>query len=311
MTAKKKELSEAAEVVVAEPIITETAVETAPKTEKAPAKAGKRSPKALAESEVKLEKKLKKTANPESDAKKQVKAAIKTRSKLERSGKKYREVSKLLEKDKTYSLAEALELATKTTITKFDATVELHVNLGVDPKQADQNIRDTLSLPAGTGKNIRIAAFVEADDIAKAKAAGADIAGVDQITALLDKEEINFDILVATPLLMAKLGKYARLLGPKGLMPSPKSGTVTADFTTAIKESKAGKVEYRVDQAGIVHLGIGKVSFGADKLQQNADAVLASIRNAKPASVKSNYVLNVTISTTMGPGIKVDPSLRS
>ncbi len=281
----------------------------APKV-KATAKAGKRSAKAIAEAEAKVAKESKKAEQADSNTAKP-KTTIKTRTKLERSSKKYREVAKLLEKDKIYSLAEALELATKTSTTKFDSTVELHINLGVDPKQADQNIRDTLSLPAGTGKTVRIAAFVEADDEAKAKAAGADIAGVDKVIALLDKEDINFDLLVSTPLLMAKLGKYAKLLGPKGLMPSPKSGTVTADFSTAIKELKAGKVEYRVDQAGIIHLGIGKVSFGANKLMQNAEAVMTSIRNAKPSSIKGNFIEAITVTTTMGPGIKVDINSRS
>jgi len=202
-------------------------------------------------------------------------------------------------------VAEALDLAVRTSPTKFDATVELHVNLGVDPKQADQNVRDNVTLPAGTGKSLRVAVFAEGDNVAKAKAAGADIAGEADLLARLDKEEINFDVLITSPNLMARLGKYAKLLGPKGLMPNPKSGTITADIAKAIKEAKAGRVEYRVDQAGIIHLGIGKVSFGAEKLRQNAEAVLASIRAAKPASLKGTYINSAYITTTMGPSIKV------
>lgn len=202
-------------------------------------------------------------------------------------------------------MTEAVELAVKTSPTKFDATAEMHLNLGVDPKQADQNVRGSLSLPAGTGKTLRIAVLAEGDEAAAAKKAGADSVGSDDLLAQLEKEEINFDILIATPNMMPRLGKYARLLGPRGLMPNPKSGTVTTDTAKAVSEAKAGRVEYRVDPAGIVHLGIGKVSFGAEKLQQNADAVLASIRANKPASVKGTYIKSVHISTTMGPSIKV------
>ena len=275
---------------------------------KTTAKAGKRSAKALAEEEAK-EAKQERKKDSDADAakpKKPVQAKNPTRPKAERAGKKYREVVKLIDKNKTYSLTEALELATKTSTTKFDATVELHVNLGVDPKQADQNVRDTVVLPAGTGKSQRIAAFVEGDDIKAAKAAGADLVGADEITAALDKQLIEFDVLVAPPALMARLGKYARLLGPRGLMPNPKSGTVTADIAKAIEEAKAGRVEYRVDQAGIIHLGIGKVSFGAAKLQQNADAVMASVRAAKPSSLKGNYLNSVYVTTSMGPSIRVE-----
>lgn len=294
---KKKE----AEVKEAE-LIVEAAPVAEPKV--TTAKAGKKSAKAARETQVKEIKEARKvsaadTKKPSGPAKKP------TRSKVERSGKKYREVSKLIEADKQYSLGEALELATKTSTTKFDATVEMHINLGVDPKQADQNIRDIVILPAGTGKTIRVAALVEADDAPKAKAAGADIVGSDNLLAELDKENIEFDVLVTTPSMMSKLGKYARLLGPRGLMPNPKSGTVTADVSTAIKDAKAGKVEYRVDQAGIVHLGIGKVSFGKDKLLQNGEAVMTSIRGAKPASLKNVYIKSAYVTSSMGPSIRV------
>ncbi|HEX3568730.1 MAG TPA: 50S ribosomal protein L1 [Candidatus Saccharimonadales bacterium] len=221
---------------------------------------------------------------------------------MERRGKNFRKAAELVEKGKAYSLTDALALATKTNPTKFDASVELHVNLNVDPRHADQNIRDNLVLPAGTGKSVRVAVF--ADD----KAEGADVTGVETILKELDKGTINFDILIATPANMPKLGKYARVLGPRGLMPNPKSGTVTTDVAKAVQEAKAGRVEYRVDSTGIVHLSIGKVSFGAAKLEENARAVLTSIKNNKPASVKSSYVKAVHLTTTMGPSITVSSS---
>lgn len=275
------------------------------KTEKkATTKAGKHSAKALKEAEEKEAKEARKAAAEKEEAPK-AGAAPKTRSLLERKGKKFQEVAKLIKKDKEYSLPEALSLATKTSSVAFDATVEMHVRLGVDPRHADQNIRGNLVLPAGTGKDVRIAVFAEADDAAKAKKAGANIAGIEEVTAALDKGTIDFDVLIAVPTQMAKLGKYARLLGPRGLMPNPKSGTVTLNVVKAVEEAKAGRVEFRVDSTGIVHLGIGKVSFGAAKLEQNANAVMASIRSAKPASVKGNYVKTLFVSTTMGPSIKV------
>ncbi len=268
------------------------------------AKAGKRSAKAIKEVEETEAKETRKADGAETEAtKKSTKPP--TRSRLERAGKKLREAAKLIEKDRAYTLAEAAELATKTSTTRFDATVEIHVNLGVDPRQADQNIRDSLVLPNGTGKTVRVAVLAEADDAAAAKKAGADIAGHEDFLKQLEKGEFNFDILIATPALMAKLGKYARVLGPKGLMPNPKSGTVTTDVVKAVSQSKAGRVEYRVDSTGIVHLGIGKVSFGAAKLQENAQAVFTSIRAAKPSTIKGNYVKNITVTTSMGPGIKV------
>lgn len=272
------------------------------------AKAGKRSAKAIKETEEKIAKEERKVAakteEPEETAK--PKAIQKpARSRLERRGKKYREAAKLIENDKEYSLKDALELIVKTSPVKFDASVELHVNLGVDPRQADQNIRDTVVLPAGTGKTVRIAVFAEADDAKKAKEAGADIAGNEDFLAQLEKGVIDFDVLIATPAQMAQLGKYARVLGPKGLMPNPKSGTVTPDVAKAVSEAKAGRVEYRVDSTGIVHMSIGKVSFGAGKLGDNASAVIASIRAAKPASLKGNYIKSAHITSSMGPSIKV------
>ena len=279
-------------------------VETLTEEKKIVAKAGKRSTKAIAEKEAVIAKEERKAHAAEKAE--EPKAPVKiVRSKLERAGKKLREAYTLVEKDKQYAVKEALELAIKTSPVKFDATVELHVNLGVDPRQADQNVRDNLVLPAGTGKTIRIAVLAEADDAAAAKKAGADIAGTDDLLNDIEKGIINFDTLIATPALMARLGKFARVLGPKGLMPNPKSGTVTPDVVKAVEQAKAGRVEYRVDSTGIVHMGIGKVSFGADKLMTNAQAVFASIKSNKPASIKGNYVRAITMSTTMGPGIKI------
>jgi large subunit ribosomal protein L1 len=265
-------------------------------------KAGKRSAKGQAEAEAKTEKAERQQHRAEEkaeEADKPKQPVTPTRSRLERRGKGYRKAAELIEKGKVYTLKEALALATKTSAVKFDASVELHVNLGVDPRQADQNIRTNLVLPQGTGKTVRVAVF--ADD----KVDGADLTGIEAITKDLEKGTINFDILISTPANMAKLGKYARLLGPRGLMPNPKSGTVTADVAKAVAEAKAGRVEYRVDSTGIVHLGVGKVSFGADRLLENAQAVMTSIRAAKPASVKGNYIKAVHITTTMGPGITV------
>ncbi|MBI2007759.1 50S ribosomal protein L1 [Candidatus Saccharibacteria bacterium] len=228
------------------------------------------------------------------------------RSRAERAGKQYREAIKQIDKSRTYNLAEAVDLAAKTSTSKFDATLEVHINLAVDPKQADQNVRDTVVMPHGIGKAVRIAVFAEGDDIDKAKKAGADIAGNEEILAALDKEKVDFDILISTPTLMSKLGKYARLLGPKGLMPNPKSGTVTTDIGKAVKEARAGRVEYRVDQNGIIHLGIGKVSFGPQKLLENAQTIATSVRSAKPASVKGTYVKSAYIASTMGPSVKTE-----
>lgn len=303
---KAKKSEEVATEAPAQEVITDAEV----KVEKKTTKAGKRSEKAVKEAEAKVakeERKAKGDTTPQGEAEAKVKQAVKpARSRLERRGKNYRKLAEQIEKGKTYSLKEAMELAVKTSPVKFDATVELHINLNVDPKLADQNIRGTVSLPHGTGKSVRVAAFVAADQVEAAKKAGADIVGEDDFLATLDKEQIDFDILISTPQLMPKLGKYARLLGPKGLMPNPKSGTVTANVAQAVKEAKAGKVEYRVDKQSIVHQGIGKVSFGADKLAENAKAFLDNLTANKPASVKGALIKSTAISTTMGPGIKIE-----
>ncbi|HEY8992551.1 MAG TPA: 50S ribosomal protein L1 [Candidatus Microsaccharimonas sp.] len=225
---------------------------------------------------------------------------------MERRGKKYQEAAKLVEKDTLYSLTNAVELASKTSPSKFDASVEVHVRLNVDPRQADQNIRTTVSLPNGTGKTIRVAVFAPESDHAAAKKAGADVVGDETFLAQLDKETINFDILIATPQFMPRLGKYARLLGPRGLMPNPKSGSVATDVAKAVSEAKTGKVEYRVDKQAIVHLSIGKVSFGADKLNENAKSFFDSLLSQKPTTIKGAFVKSISISTTQGPSIKVE-----
>ena len=290
----------------------EAVVEEAPVKEVKLAKAGKRSVKAIKEVEEKIAKEERKESGDTSQQSEDGEAhGVKgprpiTRPILERRGKNYRKVAKNVNKDTVYSLTDALEIATKTNPSKFDASVEVHVRLGVDPRQADQNVRATGSLPNGTGKTIRVAVFAPESDHAGAKKAGADIIGDEEFLKQLDKEEINFDILVATPQYMPRLGKYARLLGPRGLMPNPKSGSVAVDVAKAVKEAKAGKVEYRVDKQAIVHLAIGKVSFGATKLQENAQAFFDSLKAQKPASLKSNYVKSTSISTTQGPGIKVE-----
>jgi large subunit ribosomal protein L1 len=292
-----------------EPATEVAEAEAEPKQEeKATAKAGKRSAKALKENEEKVAKEERKVETAASEEDKPKKAVTPTRSRLDRRGKKFRKAAEQIEKDKVYPLSDALELATKTSPAKFDASVELHINLSVDPRHADQNVRDSLVLPAGTGKVVKVAVFADADGAAKGKKAGADITGEEDIIKLLDKGQFSFDILVATPSHMPKLGKYARILGPRGLMPNPKSGTVTTDIVKAVSEAKAGRVEYRVDSTGIVHLSIGKVSFGRAKLEENAHAVLTSIRSNKPASVKSAYIKAIHLTTTMGPSISVEPN---
>lgn len=306
------EVSEKNTIAEIEAAIENAAAPVAETTDKPAAKAGKRSEKALAEAEAKAEKEARKEAGdttPQSDeAESHIKKGPKpvTRPKLERRGKKYQDAAKKLEKGTLYSLTDALKLATETSPTSFDASVEVHVVLGVDPRQADQNIRTTVSLPHGTGKTVRVAAFVPAEEAAAATKAGADIAGEEAVQKLLDKEQLDFDILVATPQMMPKLGKYARLLGPRGLMPNPKSGTVATNVAKAVTEAKGGRVEYRVDKQAIVHLSVGKVSFGDTKLTENARAFFDSLNAVKPTSIKGAYIRSINLATTMGPGIKVD-----
>ena len=269
------------------------------------AKAGKKSKKHVEEvkaEEARQARKLEAAAEPE----KKVGPKPVTRTRLERRGKNYRKAAGQIEKGKAYALKDAIELAIKTSPVKFDATLEMHFRLGVDPRQADQNIRSTVSLPAGTGKSVRVAVFAPLDACKAAKAAGADIAEDEEFLKKLDKEEIDFDVLISTPQYMPKLGRYARMLGPKGLMPNPKAGTVTMDIEKAVKEAKGGKIEYRVDKQAIVHVGLGKLSFGADKLEENVNAFIDSLKAQKPASIKGQYIKSVYMTTTMGPSIQIE-----
>ena len=296
----EEEVKTTTEAEVVEAPVEETKEETY-------AKSGKKSKKHIEEVTAEEERQARKEERKAADAVEKPKGAKPvTRPRIERRGKKYQEAAKLVEKGKTYGLKEAIELALKTTTVKFDASVEIHARLGVDPRQADQNIRTTLVLPNGNGKTVRVAVFAPLDVCKAAKAAGADIAEDEEFVKQLDKGVIDFDILISTPAYMPKLGKYARLLGPKGLMPNPKAGTVTMDVEKAVKEAKAGKVEYRVDKQSIVHIGVGKASFGTDKLLENANAFFDSLKAQKPASLKGTYVKSVFITTTMGPSIAIE-----
>lgn len=302
---------EAAIVDAETPAVETTPVETEVVAEEKVAKAGKRSAKSLAEADAKAEKEERKASGDTSSADGEEASMPKgpkpvVRPRIERRGKKYQEVAKLIEKDTAYSLANAVELASKTSPSTFDASVEVHVRLNVDPRQADQNIRTTVSLPNGTGKTIRVAVFAPESDHAAATKAGADVVGDETFLAQLDKETINFDILIATPQYMPRLGKYARLLGPRGLMPNPKSGSVATDVSKAVSEAKTGKVEYRVDKQAIVHLSIGKVSFGAKKLEENAKSFFESLASQKPTTIKGGFVKSISMSTTQGPSIKIE-----
>ena len=221
-------------------------------------------------------------------------------------GKKYQNSAKLLEKGVAYDPADAMDLVVKTASAKFDETVELHVRLGVDSRHADQQVRGAIVLPNGTGKTVRVLVFAKGDKADAARAAGADYVGDMDLVEKIQKENwFDFDVVIATPDMMGVVGRLGKVLGPKGLMPSPKSGTVTPDAAKAVQEAKAGKVEYRLDKTNIIHCPIGKVSFGAEKLQQNFDALMGAIIKAKPAAAKGQYVKSCTLATTMGPGIRV------
>jgi len=221
-----------------------------------------------------------------------------------KKGKRYLECEKLVDKSKNYDAKEALELICKMPKPKFDETVELHVKLGVDGKQADQQVRGTVVLPNGTGKTQRVLVFAKGDKAKEAEAAGADFVGAEELVPKIQNENwFEYDVIVATPDMMGVIGRLGKILGPKGLMPNPKSGTVTMDVTKAINEIKSGKVEYRLDKTNIIHLGFGKVSFGADKLLENYETVMEAIIKAKPAAAKGQYVKSTAIATSMGPSI--------
>ena len=222
-------------------------------------------------------------------------------------GKRYQESAKLVDSKKLYSAKEAISVIEKMPKIKFDQTVELHVKLGVDSKHADQQVRGTVVLPNGTGKTLKVLVFAKGAKAEEAKAAGADFVGAEELIPKIEKENwFDYDVIVATPDMMGVVGRLGKVLGPKGLMPNPKSGTVTMDVTKAISEIKSGKVEYRLDKNNIIHLGFGKVSFGADKLVENYDAIIAAIIKAKPAAAKGQYIKSVSIATTMGPGLYID-----
>ncbi|CAM3936656.1 50S ribosomal protein L1 [Mesobacillus zeae] len=230
---------------------------------------------------------------------------------MAKKGKKYVEAAKLVDRTKAYSVTEAVELAKKTSVVKFDATVEAAFRLGVDPKKADQQIRGAVVLPNGTGKTQRVLVFAKGEKAKEAEAAGADYVGDSEYITKISQGWFEFDVIVATPDMMGEVGKLGRTLGPKGLMPNPKTGTVTFDVTKAVNEIKAGKVEYRVDKAGNIHVPIGKVSFEDDKLIENFNTIFETMMKVKPSAAKGTYMKNVTVSTTMGPGVKVDPSTAS
>ncbi|WP_462412548.1 50S ribosomal protein L1 [Neobacillus sp. Marseille-QA0830] len=227
---------------------------------------------------------------------------------MAKKGKKYLEAAKLVDRTKAYPIAEAIELAKKTNVAKFDATVEVAFRLGVDPKKADQQIRGAVVLPNGTGKTQRVLVFAKGEKVKEAEAAGADYVGDSEYINKIQQGWFDFDVIVATPDMMGEVGKLGRTLGPKGLMPNPKTGTVTFDVARAIAEIKAGKVEYRVDKAGNIHVPIGKTSFEDQKLVENFTTVFDTMLKVKPSAAKGTYMKNVTVASTMGPGIKVDPS---
>jgi large subunit ribosomal protein L1 len=223
------------------------------------------------------------------------------------TGKKYIESSKLIDKSKLYDASEAVALVCQTAKAKFDETVELHVRLGVDSRHADQQVRGAIVLPNGTGKTVRTLVFAKGDKATAATEAGADYVGAEDMVQKITAENwFDFDVVIATPDMMGVIGRLGKVLGPKGLMPNPKAGTVTMDVAKAVKEAKAGKIEYRLDKTNIIHCPIGKASFGAEKIGENFDAIMTAIIKAKPAAAKGQYIKSCVIATTMGPGVKVN-----
>ncbi|MBR6619979.1 MAG: 50S ribosomal protein L1 [Clostridia bacterium] len=224
-------------------------------------------------------------------------------------GKKYIESAKLIDRTKLYDPNEALELAVKGATAKFDETVEVHIRLGVDSRHADQQVRGAVVLPNGTGKNVRVAVFAKGDDAEAAAAAGAEIVGAEDLVAKIQGEGfMDFDVCIAAPNMMGLVGRLGKVLGPRGLMPSPKAGTVTSDVAKAVQEAKAGKIEYRLDKTNIMHCPIGKASFGAEKLEENFNTLLEAVIKAKPAAAKGQYIRSCVVASTMGPGIRVNPT---
>ncbi|MDO4481617.1 MAG: 50S ribosomal protein L1 [Bacillota bacterium] len=227
---------------------------------------------------------------------------------MPKRGKAYKESAKLIDRSKLYELDEAIDAALQTSKAKFDETVEIHIKLGVDGRHADQQVRGAIVLPHGTGKTKKVLVFAKGEKEKEAQAAGAEFVGAEELADKIKNENwFDFDVVVATPDMMGTVGKLGKILGPKGLMPNPKSGTVTFDLEKAIKEIKAGKVEYRLDKTNIIHCPLGKVSFGREKLEENFKALIEAIIKAKPAAAKGQYLRSVTIATTMGPGVKINP----
>ena len=224
-------------------------------------------------------------------------------------GKKYVDSAKLVDKTKFYDTAEAMDLCIKTSKAKFDETVEVHVKLGVDSRHADQQVRGAIVLPNGTGKNVKVLAICKGDNEKLAKEAGADFVGAEDMTQKIQQENwMDFDVLITTPDMMGLVGRLGKILGPRGLMPNPKAGTVTPDIAKAVKEAKAGKIEYRLDKTNIIHCPIGKASFGVEKLQENFDTLLGAIVKAKPAAAKGQYIRSVAVTSTMGPSVRLKPN---
>ena len=224
-----------------------------------------------------------------------------------RKGKKYVESAKLVDRSKLYDPAEALDTVVKTAKAKFDETVELHVRLGVDSRHADQQVRGAIVLPNGTGKQVRVLVFAKGDQAAAAEEAGAEFVGAEDLVTRIQKENFfDYDVVIAAPNMMGLVGRLGRVLGPKGLMPNPKAGTVTMDVAKAVKDAKAGKIEYRLDKTNIIHCPLGKVSFGVEKLEENFNALMGAIIKAKPAAAKGQYVRSCVVASTMGPGVKVN-----
>lgn len=226
-------------------------------------------------------------------------------------GKKYQDAAKLVEAGKLYTVAEAIEVVKKTATAKFDETIDVAVRLGVNPKYADQQVRGAVVLPHGTGKSKKVLVFAKGDKVAEAEAAGADFVGSDELVTKIKEGWLDFDITVATPDMMGVVGRLGRILGPRGLMPNPKLGTVTMDLTKAVSEIKAGKVEYRTDKAGNVHVPIGKASFDNEKLAENLQVLLDTLVKARPAAAKGQYMRNITVSATMGPAVYVNTNFKS
>lgn len=228
---------------------------------------------------------------------------------MPKRGKNYKEAAKLVDKTNLYEVSEAMELITKTAKAKFDETIEAHIKLGVDGRHADQQVRGAIVLPHGTGKSKKVLVFAKGPKVQEAEAAGADYVGAEDLAQKIQTENwFDFDVVVATPDMMGVVGRLGKVLGPKGLMPNPKSGTVTMDVTKALEEIKAGKVEYRLDKTNIIHTPIGKASFGAQKLEENFKSLMEAVVKAKPAAAKGQYLRSVTVASTMGPGIKLNPT---